>query len=574
MDGGATGHRLGTRGRCHTGHRDSGRGGPHAAWIGSECVAEITGRARRIVRKPAPANDDGDRFSVENRAASANLAEAQAFMDDKKRILVFSDAGGIGRSYHADRGARSQRLRVHYLLEAGWKADAAIQGLGRSNRTNQAQPPLFRPIATDVKAEKRFLSTIARRLDTLGAITRGQRQTGGQGLFRADDNLESPYARAALRQFYFLLYAGKGLPRTESGIEGCSLQEFEAATGLSLTDRDGSLREDLPPITTFLNRLLALTIDLQNTLFGVFENLLQAKIEAAIAAGTYDVGVETLSAESLRVTARRTIYTHKETGAETRVFTIARRDRNRPLTLDEALERASEPSARVRLVVNTQSGRAAVQTPAPSLLLDDGGVQRRVRLLRPMERQTLAVDALAHSHWHEAERDAFAAAWQAEIADVPEFSTSTFHIVTGLLLPIWRRLPDDGSCRVYRLQADDGERIIGRLVSPAWVAEIAENEAPVLSPADAWAALIEGKTVLDLADGLRLRRVTAMGEFRIELSGFTDGMVDRLKAMGLLSEIVSWRLRLYVPIGDSGPAVLAALLERYPLVRAATRTAA
>ena len=105
---------------------------------------------------------------VEARAGSANLAEAQAFMDDEKRILVFSDAGGTGRSYHADLAAKNRRPRVHYyLLEAGWKADAAIQGLGRSNRTNQAQPPLFRPIATNVKAEKQFLSTIARRLDTL-----------------------------------------------------------------------------------------------------------------------------------------------------------------------------------------------------------------------------------------------------------------------------------------------------------------------------------------------------------------------------------------------------------------------
>jgi hypothetical protein len=145
--------------------------------FGTDQVAEVTGRSRRIVRK-------GDRCAVENRAGSANLAEAQAFMDDEKRILVFSDAGGTGRSYHADLGARNQRLRVHYLLEAGWKADTAIQGLGRSNRTNQAQPPLFRPVATNVKAEKRFLSTIARRLDTLGAITRGQRQTGGQGLRR------------------------------------------------------------------------------------------------------------------------------------------------------------------------------------------------------------------------------------------------------------------------------------------------------------------------------------------------------------------------------------------------------
>ena len=53
-----------------------------------------------------------------------------------------------------------------------------------------------------------------------------------------------------------------------------------------------------------LNRLLALTIDLQNALFGAFEELLQAKIEGARTAGTYDVGVETLTAESLVVTAR------------------------------------------------------------------------------------------------------------------------------------------------------------------------------------------------------------------------------------------------------------------------------
>ncbi|MFM9973758.1 MAG: strawberry notch-like NTP hydrolase domain-containing protein, partial [Beijerinckiaceae bacterium] len=192
--------------------------------FGTDMVAEVTGRNRRIVRKPGKAgvtqagiDQTGiERHVVESRAGSANLAEAQAFMDDVKRILVFSDAGGTGRSYHADLNARNQRLRVHYLLEPGWKADSAIQGLGRTNRTNQKQPPLFRPIATNVKAEKRFLSTIARRLDTLGAITRGQRQTGGQGLFRAEDNLESFYARDALRQLYLLLVRGK--------VEGCSLQ--------------------------------------------------------------------------------------------------------------------------------------------------------------------------------------------------------------------------------------------------------------------------------------------------------------------------------------------------------------
>ena len=202
--------------------------------FGADMVAEVTGRSRRIVRKSLPpglagGQNPGATASWSRTApASANLVETQAFMDDAKRILVFSDAGGTGRSYHAELSAKNRRLRVHYLLEAGWKADAAIQGLGRTNRTNQAQPPLFRPIATNVKAEKRFLSTIARRLDTLGAITRGQRQTGGQGLFRPEDNLESHYARDALRQLYHLLVKGK--------VEGCSLRLFEDATGLKLTD--------------------------------------------------------------------------------------------------------------------------------------------------------------------------------------------------------------------------------------------------------------------------------------------------------------------------------------------------
>ena len=87
--------------------------------FGHAQVAEVTGRAKRVLRS-------GDRLFVESRPASANLGETQAFMDDRKRILVFSDAGGTGRSYHADLGAANQRRRIHYLLEAGWRADQAI----------------------------------------------------------------------------------------------------------------------------------------------------------------------------------------------------------------------------------------------------------------------------------------------------------------------------------------------------------------------------------------------------------------------------------------------------------------
>ena len=528
--------------------------------FGTDRVAEVTGRSRRIICKRGV--DHVDRLVVESRAGSANLGETQAFMDDVKRILVFSDAGGTGRSYHAELSAKNRRLRVHYLLEAGWKADAAIQGLGRTNRTNQAQPPLFRPIATNVKAEKRFLSTIARRLDTLGAITKGQRQTGGQGLFRPEDNLESHYARDALRQLYLLLVTGK--------VADCSLQVFEDATGLKLTDASG-IKDDLPPITTFLNRLLALTIDLQNILFMAFEQLLTARIEGAIASGTYDVGLETLRAESFTVCARDTIYTHPGTSAETRLLTITQRDRNRPVTLNEALERLSDP--RALLLVNAQSGRAAVQVPARSVMLDDGEVERRVRLIRPMEHTAMPLAAMPQTHWREASRAAFVTAWNAEMVEVPPFTDSEIHIVAGLLLPIWKRLPDE-STRVYRLQTDAGERIIGRKVSPAWVATALEAGTSTLSPDAAFTALMDGKTILDLAEGLQLRRARVMGANRIELSGFTDAMRDRLRAYGLFSEIISWKLRFFIPTDANGPAILAKVLERYPIARVGERAAA
>ena len=523
--------------------------------FGTDMVSEVTGRSRRIVRK-------GERFAVENRAPSANLAETAAFMDDLKRVLVFSDAGGTGRSYHAELSAKNRRLRVHYLLEPGWKADAAIQGLGRTNRTNQAQPPLFRPIATNVKAEKRFLSTIARRLDTLGAITRGQRQTGGQGLFRPEDNLESSYARDALRQLYLLIVRGK--------VEGCSLGRFESATGLKLTD-DNGIKDELPPITTFLNRLLALTIELQGILFTAFEQLLDAKVSGAIASGVYDVGLETLTAESFVVAERTTIYTHPATGAQTRLLTITERRRNQPTTLDTALDWLDDPHA--RLLINARSGHAAVQVPAPSIMLDDGEIERRVRLIRPMEQHHASLAMMEDSHWQEAARDSFAAVWQREVAEVPAYTDGAIHMVSGLLLPVWKRLPNE-STRVYRLQTDDGERIIGRRVSPAWAMNAASTGTANLSSDDAYAALVDGRTILDLASGLQLRRARVMGANRIELSGFTDTMRDRLRAYGLFSEIISWKLRFFVPVDASGPAIIGKLLATYPVERISEREAA
>ncbi|MNU07606.1 hypothetical protein D3C72_2532700 [compost metagenome] len=65
-----------------------------------------------------------------------------------------------------------------------------------------------------------------------------------------------------------------------------------------------------------------------------------------------------------------------------------------------------------------------------------------------------------------------------------------------------------------------------------------------------------------------------MGANRIELSGFTDAMRDRLRAYGLFHEIISWKLRMFVPTDATGPAILAKVLERYPVERVSEREAA
>jgi hypothetical protein len=152
-------------------------------------------------------------------------------------------------------------------------------------------------------------------------------------------------------------------------------------------------------------------------------------------------------------------------------------------------------------------------------------------------------------------------------------SNSTIHIVAGLLLPVWKQLPNE-SARVYRLQTDDCERIIGRRVSTAWAANATTTGAANLSAEDAYAALIEGRTILDLAAGLQLRRVRVKGANRIELSGYSEAMRERLRAYGLFTEIISWKLRFFVPVDATGPGVLDKLIATYPVERICEREAA
>ena len=532
--------------------------------FGHDAVAEVTGRSRRVLKL----TDGGtERLALRSRPASANLAETAAFMEGTKKILVFSMAGGTGRSYHADLGCGNTARRVHYLLEPGWRADQAIQGLGRTHRTHQASAPLFRPLTTDVKGERRFIATIARRLDTLGAITRGQRDSHsamgeGNAMFRAEDNLESPYAKAALRRLYIALWHGN--------IADWSLERFETATGLSLT-YEGGLKEDLPPMPKFLNRLLALPIAEQNALFAALEERIAALIAEAMESGSYDRGVETVHADSLVLASREPVFTHEATGAVTELCEIQRRDKLEPLTAEAALGLRGEAvgaGRETRLMTNERSGRAALVLPHVARMLEDGGVEDRVRLIRPAAREIMARAELDASTWREADEEQWRGLWDAEIGGLPSHTESRFWLVTGLLLPIWDRVPDR-NMRVRRLTADSGEHMIGRVLGPAEVVEFRNAlglaGGPGLTPAELFAEIMDRGAAFPLAANgacaWRLARRSLMGAPRLEIEGPADGDVGTLKRMGCATEIVSWRTRVFVPDAD----VLERVVARYPL---------
>ena len=92
-----------------------------------------------------------------------------------------------------------------------WSADKQLQDFGRTNRCNQASPPIYILIYTELGGEKRFSTSIARRLASTGALNKGDRranQIGGLERF----NLESKEGRAALKIVFDRILAGLEIP--------------------------------------------------------------------------------------------------------------------------------------------------------------------------------------------------------------------------------------------------------------------------------------------------------------------------------------------------------------------------
>lgn len=527
--------------------------------FGPEEVAEITGRSRRVVIR------DGRRV-LERRSAHAAKSETDAFMAGSKRILVFSDAGGTGRSYHADNTAPSRdRRRHHYLAEAGWRADAAIQGLGRSHRTNQAVAPLFRPVTTDIQGEKRFISTISRRLDSLGALTKGDRKTAGNGLFSANDNLESEWAVQALGAFYANMIWGSA---------SCmGPDEFQEKTGIALFDSEGSPRssDELPPINTWLNRILALRIEDQNKIFEDFQAILDSLLERAAESGKLDRGVEDIDAADVNLVSEEVLRTDVATGAETRLLTFDIRTRRHVVSPDAAIDWA--PMSSSRFFVNERTGEAAIVQRGITITDEKDRLTKGVKLFRPTKNEVMPADQFKESAWSRAEEPVWRKAWTAEVLRTDPWIVRRVGLVTGLLLPIWSKIPGHHTL-VRRLKAPDGRRWLGREISGDSIpqlrlqlgltdlAEITANAGDVIR------LVIEDHAQVQLAEDLWLRRSLSMGRPRLEIVG---GAAQRevLKALGCFVEVINFQGRVFAPTDREGP--LAGVLKRWPAVRIVAR---
>uniref|UniRef100_A0A8C6TA88 Protein strawberry notch homolog 2 n=1 Tax=Neogobius melanostomus TaxID=47308 RepID=A0A8C6TA88_9GOBI len=263
---------------------------------GPEKVSEMTGRKGRVVRRA-----DGT-VCYESRAEQGltidhiNIKEKDRFMGGEKLVAIISEAASSGISLQADKRVKNQRRRVHMTLELPWSADRAIQQFGRTHRSNQVTAPEYIFLISELAGERRFASIVAKRLESLGALTHGDRRaTESRDLSKY--NFENKYGTKALDKITkaILGYIENKvpLPKTTPG------DSFIVDMKLGLMDvgifcrepRFGINTEKDCTITKFLNRILGLEVHKQNYLFQYFTDNFDYLIEKDKKEGKYDMGI-------------------------------------------------------------------------------------------------------------------------------------------------------------------------------------------------------------------------------------------------------------------------------------------
>ncbi|KAJ8762665.1 hypothetical protein K2173_010686 [Erythroxylum novogranatense] len=309
---------------------------------GPDKVAEMTGRRGMLVRA---SSGKGVTYQARNTKdvtmEMVNMHEKQLFMDGRKLVAIISEAGSAGVSLQADRRAINQRRRVHLTLELPWSADRAIQQFGRTHRSNQASAPMYRLIFTNLGGERRFASIVAKRLESLGALTQGDRRAGPS---LSAYNYDGAYGKKALMVMYRGLMEHDDLPVVPPG---CSsekpemIQDFITKAKAALVSvgivRDTVLGNgkdygklsgriidsDMHDVGRFLNRLLGLPPEIQNRLFELFVSILDLLVQNARIEGNLDSGIVDMKANIIELQgAPKIVHVDQMSGASTILFTF------------------------------------------------------------------------------------------------------------------------------------------------------------------------------------------------------------------------------------------------------------
>lgn len=513
--------------------------------FGTETVAEVTGRSIRIVKKY---DQEGTFISKEEKRSNSKIkSEIAEFKDDKRNILIFSDAGGTGASFHTDKTIKNQRRRVHYVFQAGWRADSAVQGFGRSHRSNQVNAPLFKLVTTDIKAQKRFLSSIARRLEQLGALTKGQRTTGGQGILDNSHNLEGEYAKQALYLTYLDI---------DKNSEPISPTQLNDMMGLQLhKDVDGTkeLKMDLMFDTKrFLNRLLSLEIDIMNIVFEHFSNKIELLVEQAKASGNYDEGIEHVKANSTNLIKHELIHTDHLTKAETFLTSLELTLPNNKTTWDTISLKMEIQSEFIGFYTSISTGKifACVKR---GINIDASGKQTTdIRIMGILGNSYINEEQLSKNY--QKVTDTASYIWDNQYNETPIERKTTHTIVTGLMFPIWDKLPEDILIRRYI--ANDGNTYLGRFIIPTQVDQLRDkfNLNPTEYSSSEILQALNSNGVVMLSNKFTFKKSTAQGQPVIKLTGTLPHHIQNLEKHGAVVRIANALMEskdIFIPLNKA-----------------------
>jgi protein strawberry notch len=538
--------------------------------FGERCVAELTGRTRRLIRDPRTGRVEYKKRAPEGVAMDrTNVHEMEQFQQGKKRIAIISDAASTGISLHASNRAANKQRRVHITLELGWSADKQMQTFGRTHRSDQAVPPEYVLLSTELGGEKRFSSTIARRLGSLGALTKGDRGAADNGDL-AKYNFETEEGRAALSLTLRRIMAGESVPGLENP------QQTLRDIGLLVQNKEGGegiRKEDEYNVPRFLNRVLALGVDEQNALFDYYTDLFDQTVRYAKANGIFDEGVTDIKALAIRLAkAPRVVHTDQITGAQTTHYTLEVDQPSRAVSFADAdyvRQRKGgaffEHRKKEHFILAIESGRHTDPNTGNSF--------RTYAVWRPEAPRTDYInEAELTERYHAVTPEQARDWWMRKYATIPPIQTLETHIIGGAIIPLWQRLKTDRETRlrVVRVSTDEGQRIVGIHIPPDRVWTVLRSiglSRRLVEPSQIYHAILNEGEETELVSNLKLKAGTLHGEKVIELHTTDPNKFAQLRELGLINEQIQWKQRFFIPTDEGrGVEILAELLKTYPAI--------